>query len=155
VLTVIGITAAAWTAVLALPPPAPRWLLVLLVVVLALGGPGSIIGFDYARTFNPGCRQGTAVGIVNVGGFSASVVVVLAIGVLLGLVAGRPGTRRRRSGGLECAVRVWAIALVGVLRARGTPAARWHETASWCHRCGWRWGGGGRSAPRCGDVITH
>ncbi len=40
VLAVIGATAVAWTVVLAVPPPAPRWLLVLLVVVLALGGPG-------------------------------------------------------------------------------------------------------------------
>ncbi|HWN33139.1 MAG TPA: MFS transporter [Pseudonocardia sp.] len=119
VLTVIGITATVWTAVLVLPPPAPRWLLVLLVVVLALGGPGSIIGFDYARTFNPGCRQGTAVGIVNVGGFSASVVVVLAIGVLLGLVAGPAGyTPAAFRVAWSVQYLVWAIALVGVLRAR-------------------------------------
>ena len=36
VLTVIGTTAVAWTIVLAVPPPAPRWLLAVLVVVLAL-----------------------------------------------------------------------------------------------------------------------
>jgi MFS family permease len=53
VITVIVATAAVWTVVLATTPPAPRWLLVLLVVVLALGAPGSMIGFDYARTFNP------------------------------------------------------------------------------------------------------
>jgi MFS family permease len=121
VLTVIGITAAVWTAVLVLSAPAPRWLLVLLVVVLALGGPGSIIGFDFARTFNPGCRQGTAVGIVNVGGFSASIVVVLAIGVLLGLVAGPAGyspAAFRVAWSVQYLV--WGIALVGVLRARRT-----------------------------------
>ncbi|HVH21759.1 MAG TPA: hypothetical protein VNA11_04805 [Pseudonocardia sp.] len=78
VLTVLGLTAGTWTVVLAVPPPAPAWLLVVLVVVLALGGPGSMIGFDYARTFNPGHLQGTAVGIVNVGGFFASLLVSLA-----------------------------------------------------------------------------
>jgi len=119
VLTVIGITASVWTAVLAVPPPAPRWLLVLLVIVLALGGPGSIVGFDYARTFNPGGRQGTAVGIVNVGGFSASVAVVLAIGVLLGVVAGPNGYTPEAFRLAWCVqYLVWGIAVVGVLRSR-------------------------------------
>lgn len=128
VLTVIGITAAVWTAVLVLPPPAPRWLLVLLVVVLALGGPGSIIGFDYARTFNPGCRQGTAVGIVNVGGFSASVVVVLAVGVLLSLVAGPAGyTPQAFRVAWTVQYLVWGIALVGVLRSRRQARRRMAE----------------------------
>ncbi|HEX4249903.1 MAG TPA: MFS transporter [Pseudonocardia sp.] len=128
VLTVIGVTAAVWTVVLVLPPPAPRWLLVVLVVVLALGGPGSIIGFDYARTFNPGCRQGTAVGIVNVGGFSASVVVVLAVGVLLGLVAGPAGyTPQAFRVAWTVQYVVWAIALVGVLRSRRQARRRMAE----------------------------
>jgi hypothetical protein len=39
VLSVILLTAGAWTVVLAVPPPAPLWLLVVLIVVLALGGP--------------------------------------------------------------------------------------------------------------------
>lgn len=84
VLAVIAVTAGVWTAVLVVPPPAPRWMLVLLVVVLALGGPGSMIGFDFARTFNPDHRHGTAVGIVNIGGFVASLLVALGVGVLLG-----------------------------------------------------------------------
>ena len=84
VLTVIITTATAWTAVLAVPPPAPHWMLVVLVVVIAFGAPGSMIGFDYARTFNPGHRQGAAVGIVNIGGFVASLLVAFGVGVLLG-----------------------------------------------------------------------
>jgi MFS family permease len=119
VLTVIGVTASAWTAVLALPQPVPRWLLVVLVLVLAVGGPGSIVGFDYARQFNPGGRQGTAVGIVNVGGFSASVAVVLAIGVLLGLVGGPDGYTPGAFRVAWCAqYAVWLVAVIGVLRCR-------------------------------------
>ena len=45
-------------------------------------------GFDYARTFNPRSRQGAAVGIVNVGGFVASLLVAWAIGVVLGRAGG-------------------------------------------------------------------
>ncbi|WP_214369851.1 MFS transporter [Pseudonocardia sp. H11422] len=121
VIAVIAVTAACWTAVLAIPPPAPRWLLVVLVVVLALGPPGSMIGFDYARTFNPGHRQGTAVGIVNVGGFTASLLVTLAIGVLLGIAGpGGAGGYTPEAFRVAWTIQyvVWAIALVGVIVAR-------------------------------------
>ncbi|MDN5750881.1 MAG: MFS transporter [Pseudonocardia sp.] len=117
VLAVIALTAAMWTVVLAVPPPAPRWLLVALVVVLALGGPGSLIGFDYARTFNPGHRQGTAVGIVNIGGFLASLLVALAVGVLLGLGSGGYTPEAFRVAWTVQYV-VWVVALAGVLVAR-------------------------------------
>jgi MFS family permease len=119
VLAVIAVTALVWTIVLAVPPPAPRWLLVLLVVVLALGGPASMVGFDYARTFNPGHRRGTAVGIVNVGGFVASLLVALAVGVVLGLVAGSGGyTPEAFRLAWTVQFVVWAVALTGVLVAR-------------------------------------
>src|SRR5690348_5027909 len=45
VLTVIVAHALAWAAVLAVAPPAPRLLLVVLVVVIGTGGPGSMLGF--------------------------------------------------------------------------------------------------------------
>lgn len=118
VITVIVVTAVAWTAVLAVPPPAPRWLVVALVVVLATGGPGSMVGFDYARTFNPGHRQGTAVGIVNVGGFLASLLVSLAVGVLLGLAGDGGYTPESFRVAWTVQYAVWVFALVGVLVAR-------------------------------------
>ncbi|MDQ0850773.1 sugar phosphate permease [Arthrobacter sp. B3I9] len=83
VLLIAAGTAAAWAAVLLLPGRSPLWLLAGLVVVLAIGGPGSMIGFDFARTFNPAHRLGTASGIVNVGGFIASLVAIFLIGVVL------------------------------------------------------------------------
>jgi MFS family permease len=115
VLTVIGATATMWSVVLLVPPPAPAWLLVLLVVVLATGGPGSMIGFDYARTFNPGHRHGTAIGIVNVGGFLASLLVALGVGILLGPTGYTPGGFRVA---WTIQYAVWAFALTGVLVAR-------------------------------------
>lgn len=118
VIFVIAVTAGAWTVVLAVPPPAPLWLLVLLVVVLALGGPASMIGFDYARTFNPEYRRGAAIGIVNVGGFVASLLVALAVGILLGATG--PGGFTPEGFRVAWTVQylVWAIALTGVLVAR-------------------------------------
>ena len=51
--------------------------------VLGACGPASMIGFDFARPANPPERQGTASGIVNIGGFTASMTTLLAVGVLL------------------------------------------------------------------------
>ena len=83
VLTIVGAMAGTWGVVLLWPGDAPVALLVVLVITVGLGGPGSMVGFDVARTFNPASRLGSATGIVNVGGFLASLLVVLAIGVLL------------------------------------------------------------------------
>ncbi|MBW1602293.1 MFS transporter [Streptomyces sp. JJ66] len=79
----VGATALLWGAVLAWPGQAPLWLLVTLCLVLGACGPASMIGFDFARPANPPERQGTASGIVNMGGFTASMTTLLAVGVLL------------------------------------------------------------------------
>lgn len=83
VLGTVAATATVWAAVLAWPGHAPGWLLTVLCVVLGACGPASMIGFDFARPANPPERQGTASGIVNMGGFTASMTTLLAVGVLL------------------------------------------------------------------------
>jgi len=83
---VLGIIVAmgiAWTAVLLWPGQPPVWLVVLLIIVIGVGGPGSLIGFDFARTFNPARSLGSANGVVNVGGFLASFVMMFLIGLVL------------------------------------------------------------------------
>ncbi|GAA4542684.1 MFS transporter [Pseudonocardia xishanensis] len=129
VLGVIALTAAMWTLVLLLPPPVPLWLLVALVVVLALGPPGSMVAFDYARTFNPSTRQGTAVGIVNVGGFTASLLVSLGIGTVLGALGGYTPSAFRVAWTVHYVL--WAAAAVGivVMRARARHNLRAAGTA--------------------------
>jgi MFS family permease len=76
-----------WTLVLLWPGAAPLPVIVLLVLSLAAYGPASAVGFDFARTFNPGTRLGAATGIVNMGGFTASLVTIFAIGVVLDTLA--------------------------------------------------------------------
>lgn len=83
----LGIVAA-WLAVLVHPGRSPLWLLVVLILVLAVGGPASMIGFDFARTFNPSHRVGTATGIVNVGGFVAALITMYMVGLILDLLNG-------------------------------------------------------------------
>ncbi|MDI2129961.1 MFS transporter [Yinghuangia seranimata] len=77
-------TATAWAATIFYPGGiAPMWLLVVLCLVLGACGPASMIGFDFGRPANPPERQGTASGIVNMGGFVASMTTLLTVGVLL------------------------------------------------------------------------
>ncbi|MEV3989770.1 MFS transporter [Streptomyces sp. NPDC049837] len=80
----VAATGVVWAATLAYPGDhAPMWVLAALCVVLGACGPASMIGFDFARPANPPERQGTASGIVNMGGFTASITTLFAVGVLL------------------------------------------------------------------------
>lgn len=83
VLTIVSVIAGVWTVVLAWPGNAPLWLLVVLAVVVGVGGPASMIGFDLGRTSNPAERFASATGIINQGGFLASLVLVITIGLIL------------------------------------------------------------------------
>ena len=130
VLTIAGASAAAWTAVLLWPGRAPLWLLLLLVVVLAVNGPGSMIGFDYARTFNPSRRLGSASGIVNIGGFIASILLILGIGAVLDLLtpagaAGHPLSAFRWAFALQYLL--WAVGAVQLVRYRNVTRRRLAE----------------------------
>jgi len=118
VLAIVGATVAAWTAVLAWPGRAPLFVLFVLVVVLASNGPGSVMGFDYARTENAADRIGSATGIVNVGGFVASLLTIALIGIVLSLT----GARGYTLGDFKLAFSVqylfWTVGLVGILYSR-------------------------------------
>jgi MFS family permease len=124
---ILAATVGVWTVVLLWPGPAPLPLLVLLVVVLGTNGPGSMIGFDYARTENPAERIGSASGVVNVGGFVASLLTILAVGVVLDVLT--PGASTAYDlDAFRAAFAVqylfWAIGLVGVVRHRRRLRAR-------------------------------
>ena len=126
VLGIVGLNISVWTVLLLWPGPAPLSLLVALVVSLALGGPGSMIGFDFARTFNPPNRLGTATGVVNVGGFFASLVTMLLIGVVLD--ARGNGSSDYSLDDFRAALCVqyliWAIGLAGIVSTRRKVRAR-------------------------------
>ncbi len=93
VLPAVAVQLLAWLVVIALPGPAPIWLLYVLAVALATGGPASMIAFDHARTHNPSHRLSTATGVTNAGGFIAALIAVFLIGLALDLQgAGTPDT---------------------------------------------------------------
>ena len=124
---IVGGSATIWTVLLLWPGRAPLWLLVLLVVVLASNGPGSMVGFDYARTFNPAGRIGSASGIVNVGGFVASLVTILAVGLILDVLTPH-GSTAYTLGSFRLAFTVqyvgWSLGLFLFWRSRRTVRLR-------------------------------
>ncbi|UUN28079.1 nitrate/nitrite transporter [Streptomyces sp. FIT100] len=118
----VGATATVWAMTLAHPgDQAPMWLLVTLCSVLGACGPASMIGFDFARPANPPERQGTASGIVNVGGFTASMATLFAVGVLLDMT----GDNYRIA--FASVFVLQALGVVQILRLRARTARRERE----------------------------
>jgi MFS family permease len=80
-LGVCTLTIAGWlVAVLVFGDSPPSGYVIALFVVMALGGPASMAAFALARDYNQARTLGTASGVVNVGGFVATVLIALGIG---------------------------------------------------------------------------
>ena len=77
-----------WAVTLLVPGPMTAWQLLPLITAMAIGSATCSVGFDLARTGVPRRAIGTATGMVNIGGYSASLVAVLLIGIVLDLRTG-------------------------------------------------------------------
>ena len=80
-----------------------------------------MVGFDLARTFHPSDRLGRATGVVNIGGFTASLVTIALIGVVLDQLA--PGGQQDYTlDDFRIAMSVqfvfWGIGIVQLVRYR-------------------------------------
>ncbi|WP_421732431.1 MFS transporter [Cellulomonas sp.] len=121
VLATAGATLVAWSVLLAFDTPRPLWQLLLFVVVLGAGAPISLVGVDFARTSTPQERLGAATGFVNMGGFTSTILGVLAVGLVLQLVS-PPGASIYTLDAYRVAFAVlllpWLVGLVGVLHHR-------------------------------------
>ena len=110
-----------WTAVLLWPGAAPDWVVVVMAFATASGGPASMVGFDLARSFTPAHETGRANGLVNVGGFTASLLTMALIGIVLDLSASG-GMESYTLGDFKLAMAVqylfWAVGVLQVLRYR-------------------------------------
>jgi MFS family permease len=60
-------------------------------MIFALGGPVSTVSFALVRDYNPVSQVGTATGVANAGGHSATALGVLCVGLVLDLAQGMPG----------------------------------------------------------------
>ncbi len=139
VMLVVGSGLAAWTVVLLWPGPAPVWLLVVLALCVAAGGPTSMVAFDYTRTENPPHLAGAATGLANVGSFTGGLIAIWAIGVCLDLAksAAGAGAELYSLNGFRLAFLVlyaiYAVGIVGFLVERKRTRAR-HEAVEPLHR---------------------
>lgn len=92
------------------------------MIGVSAGGPGSAIGFDFARTFVPAHRLGTATGIVIIGGFTGALVTILLAGLVLDLGGGYDLTTFRWA--MATQLPLYAIGIVGMYRSRAKVRAR-------------------------------
>jgi MFS family permease len=127
VLSIVASIVSMWTVVLAWPGSAPLPVLVVLVIAVGVGGPASMIGFDFGRTSNPLHRLGSAIGIINQGGFVASLILVVAIGVILDWRT--PGTSTAYSPSafrwaMSAQYVLWGIGVLQIWRYRRKARAR-------------------------------
>lgn len=130
VLGVVAASAVAWAVVLLWPGQAPLWLLVVLVCVIATGGPASMVGFELARTLAPVQAVGRANGLVNIGGFTASLLTMWLIGAVLDLRA-PAGPSAYDLGDFRVALSVqyavWLLGSVQIVRYRRRAIAHMHR----------------------------
>lgn len=110
-----------WIVVLLWPSPVPVWLLVVLVVALASGGPASMVAFDFARAHNPAHRLSTATGVTNVGGFLAGLMAILFIGIAMDVQgASRPDlyTDEAFRWAFATQIPLWILGIAMIVRER-------------------------------------
>lgn len=121
VICVVVLMVVPWTAVLLWPGAAPPSLVVVMAFSAATGGPASMVGFDLARTFTPAHELGRANGLVNVGGFTASLLTIALVGVVLD-VREPGGMSDYALGDFKAALSVqyafWALGVAQILRYR-------------------------------------
>ncbi|MGO2633970.1 MAG: MFS transporter [Galactobacter sp.] len=134
VLAVATTSCLAWIVIILWPGQAPLWLLAAFCLIVASGGPTSMVAFDYARTENPPHLVGAATGLANVGSFFGGLAAIWAIGVLLDLVKNHTGNDLYALSGFSVAFLVVpAVYLIGgigfVWQLRRTRALRVAEGA--------------------------
>lgn len=116
----------AWLIVLVPSTPRPFWQLVVFVAIIGAGGPVSLVGMDFARTYSAPQRLGTASGFVNTGGFTSTIGAVLAVGVVLQVVSPAGATTYSLEAyrwAFASLLVPWALGVWGVLRGRSRTRA--------------------------------
>jgi sugar phosphate permease len=108
----------AWLSVVLPTSPVPLWVLAVFVVVVAVGGPTSLIAFDVARSCTPPARLGTATGFVNTGGFVGALLTMLVVGVVLDRVGGGARDLDAFRTAFSVVAVPWVVGVAGMLLGR-------------------------------------
>ena len=110
--------ASVWIAIMLWPGNPPVWLVFALLIIMPIGGPASMLAFEVQRSHTPKSYVGFGTGLVNTGGFIASLIVIYLIGLVLDWEgAGTPETYSLAAFKLAFAVQVpvWILGLSMVL----------------------------------------
>jgi MFS family permease len=92
VLGYLLINGLSWVALLGWPGGhPPLGVVVAAFAVFAIGGPVSTVAFALVRDYNPVRQVGTATGVANAGGHSATALGALGVGLVLDLAQDMPG----------------------------------------------------------------
>lgn len=115
----------AWALFVLSPAPLPFWLLLSSTLAIAIGGPASMMAFDFSRRFIPMQRIGSANGIINMGGFIAAFTLMYLVGIGLDLsltlgVAQTPYSIEAFRFAFIAEILVTAVGLAFFIRARKT-----------------------------------
>jgi MFS family permease len=88
VYSVVGAIVLAWFVLLLTGPAVNPIAFALFVMVIAVGGPSSMIAFDYSKESIPARELGASNGLINSGGFLAALTMMAIVGVVLDLQGG-------------------------------------------------------------------
>jgi MFS family permease len=83
---VVALNSLTWLLLLAIPDRANSSVLLVCFLLISIGGPASLVAFDYTKDIAPKSRLGSANGFANVGGFLASFVMMYLTGLIIDLV---------------------------------------------------------------------
>jgi len=83
---VVALNSMTWLLLLAIPDRANSSVLLVCFLLISIGGPASLVAFDYTKDIAPKSRLGSANGFANVGGFLASFVMMYLTGLIIDLV---------------------------------------------------------------------
>ena len=83
---VVALNSLTWLLLLAIPDRANSSVLLVCFLLISIGGPASLVAFDYTKDIAPKSRLGSANGFANVGGFLASFIMMYLTGFIIDLV---------------------------------------------------------------------
>jgi MFS family permease len=83
---VVGLTTLTWLIIVSIPGQIMSPLLLVFFLLISIGGPASMIAFDFTKDIVSKDRLGSANGFANVGGFLASFVMMYLTGLVIDIV---------------------------------------------------------------------
>lgn len=121
-----AVTAVAWVLLLAPSTPRPYWQLVLFAMAVGAGGPVSLVGVDFARTFAARDKLGAATGVANMGGFVSTILAVGLVGIVLELASSDAGYDLHSYRWAFASLAIpWALGVAGIVITRSKARADW------------------------------